>query len=147
MGNMEKGDVMKTKVLELEKDLKMTLLARIVPNLPLDETRKWVKDIVKKFEFGYYFKETEKLTREECEKEKPKMVASMKPWITEKDLEESHETGCSDGAVNENQRIRSEVEKKKAPYDGNEFKRGYEEAIGDVLKILEAKGVNPKQSG
>ena len=62
---------MKTKGKVLEDNLKMTLLARVIPNLPLDETRKWVKDIVRKFEFGHYFKEHEKLVRED-------IIAKMK---------------------------------------------------------------------
>lgn len=60
---------MTTKDKVLEDDLKKTLLARVVPSLPVDETRGIVRDKINSFEFDYYFKEREKLVREECEKE------------------------------------------------------------------------------
>lgn len=102
----------------LEDDLKMTLLARIIPNLPVDDTRKWVKDIVKKFEFGHYFKEYGKLVREECGEEKLDLIYQLQDLAKEKGIIENKLRYCKKGNVS---RIRKEVETFENPYPKDVF--------------------------
>ena len=107
------GQSVKGKV--LEDKLKMTLLARIIPNLPVDDTRKWVKDTVKKFEFGHYFKEYGKLVREEWLKKYNSMMIERSNEIAkvreecEKEIDKI--SIKYDGLVQKLSRTHNEVEK------------------------------------
>jgi len=53
---------------EIVKSIKSTLIARIIPNLPLDTKRQFVKDVITNFEFDEYLEEQNRQFQKKIEK-------------------------------------------------------------------------------
>jgi len=75
------------------KQIRTTLKARIIPNLPLEPKylRKNIEDIIDKFEFEWYFKEMLKEVFEDIEKRKIKQdlrYRVLTPVVSDYDLKE-----------------------------------------------------------
>ena len=57
---------MNKEIKEHIEDIKKTLIARIIPNMPLKgDTREYTTKIINEFEFDWYFKKIQKQTAEE----------------------------------------------------------------------------------